>query len=335
MRVYFFYFITLLSISSCKTYKPVTTYEDKFSAPIDYSNLDNWAAHAYKVDNADKTPDSLPQPSELHNVDVFFIHPTTCTGDKGQDKWNAEVNDPKLNKKTDEGTILFQASAFNQAGNVYAPRYRQAHLHCYFTKDQASAKKAFDFAYRDVKDAFVYFLNHLNQHKPFIIASHSQGTNHAERLIEEFIDNDENLKNRFVAAYLIGMPISKDRFKYITPCENEYDTGCYISWRTFKEGVDFPGDQSSILVTNPLSWDTSSKKVEKEKNPGSILRDFYGVKKGIVSAQVADGILWSNKPKFKGSFFFRTKNYHIADINFYYISIRENAVKRVGAFWKR
>lgn len=218
---------------------------------------------------------------------------------------------------------------------MYAPRYRQAHLHCYFTKDQGSAKKAFDFAYRDVKDAFVYFLNHLNQNKPFIIAAHSQGTNHAEKLIEEFIDNDDNLKNRFVAAYLIGMPITKSRFKYITPCENEYDTGCYVSWRTFKEGVDLPGDQSSILVTNPLSWETGFAKIEKEKNPGSILLDFYSLKKGIVSAQVADGILWSNKPKFKGSFFFRTKNYHIADINFYYISIRENAVKRVGAFWKR
>ena len=334
MKVIFYLILIHFTILSCKTYKPISIYNEINKESIDYSNLDYWAAHALKKDEADSTPDNLTQPNELHNVDVFFIHPTTYTGDKGEDQWNADINDKKLNEKTDKSTILFQASAFNQAGNVYAPRYRQAHLQAYFTKDKQSAKKALDFAYQDVKTAFEYYINNYNQHKPFMIAAHSQGTNHAERLIDEFIDNDGNLKNRFIAAYLIGMPVTINRFKNIPPCDDEYDTGCYMSWRTFKEGVHLPNDNTNILVTNPLSWKIDKEKVDKDKNPGSLLRDFKVIKTGLVGAKVEDGILTCNKPKFKGSLFLRTKNYHIADVNFYYISIRENAVKRVGAFWK-
>jgi Protein of unknown function (DUF3089) len=331
------FYIAIISISviACKTYRPTNVYSknDIGHAP-DYSNLTYWAAHPAKEDAADKTPDHLPKSKEPHQVDVFFIYPTIYYGDKDEDKWNADVDSKKLNEKIDSSTILFQASAFNQAGNVYSPRYRQAHLNAYFTKDTVSAKKAFALAYADVKSAFEYYLSHFNMNRPFIIASHSQGTNHAEHLIKEYIDGT-NLKNRLVAAYLIGMPIGKNTFKEIPPCEDEYQTGCFTSWRTFKKGVDHPDNNIDIAVTNPISWTTSKNYIPKEMNPGSILRKFDKVYPKLVDAQISNGILWATKPKFPGSFFFRKKNYHIADINFYYFSIRQNAINRISAFWKR
>lgn len=335
LKVYFFIMIGLaVYFSACKTYKPRTSFSssDVGRAP-DYSNLEYWAAHPDKEDLADSTPDKLPKPSEPYQVDVFFVYPTIYYGDKGEDKWNADVDSKKLNQKIDESTILFQASAFNQAGNVYAPRYRQAHLNAYFTKDTASAHKAFSLAYSDVKAAFEYYLAHFNNNKPFIIASHSQGTNHAEHLIHDYIDH-KNLKNKLVVAYLIGMPIKKNTFDQIPPCDNEYQTGCFVTWRTFKKGNKPKGDELDIAVTNPISWTTTQDYVPKDQNPGSILRKFDDIYPKLVDAQVADGVLWATKPKFPGSIFFTRKNYHIADINFYYFSIRENAKKRIGAFWK-
>ena len=81
--------------------------------------------------------------------------------------WNASIEDRKLNDKTDGSTILYQASIFNGAGKVYAPRYRQAHLHAYFTnKRKGEAQKAFELAYADVKAAFEYYLQHYNQGRP-------------------------------------------------------------------------------------------------------------------------------------------------------------------------
>lgn len=328
--------LVLIFFLSCKTYKPNYSYQDLKTNQIDYAQLTNWAAHPDLMDESDRTPQGDTVSYDGLVADVFFLHPTTYTGDKNQDKWNASIDDQKLNKKTDEGTIRFQASAFNYAGRVFAPRYRQAHLHAYFTDDKLSAKKAFDVAYEDVKNAFEYYLKNLNQGRPIILASHSQGTNHAERLLTEYFDG-KPLQSKLVAAYLIGMPIKNNRFNAIKPCENGNETGCFVSWRTFKKGHQLPTEYTldSICVTNPLSWQCNDLYMDKTQNKGTLLFEFDKVYENHVDAQVHKDILWASKPKFRGSIFLRTKNYHPADINFYYINIRENAVNRVNNYVKR
>jgi Protein of unknown function (DUF3089) len=336
MRTSFYLILLVFSLISCKTYKPNYTYLDQKTNPIDYTLISNWAAHPNIMDESDRTPEGDTVSYEGLMADVFFLHPTTYTGDKNQDKWNASIDDQELNTKTDEGTIRFQASAFNHAGKVYAPRYRQAHLHAYFTNDKLSAKKAFEVAYADVKNAFEYYLNNLNHGRPIIIASHSQGTNHAERLLADFFDN-KPLKQKLVAAYLIGMPVKNNKFKEIIPCENGDETGCFVSWRTFKKGHQLPTEYTldSICVTNPLSWQCNDDYVDKTQNKGTLLFEFDKVYENHIDAQVYKDILWANKPKFRGSIFLRTKNYHPADINFYYMNIRENSVNRVNSYVKK
>lgn len=307
------------------------TFEDGADRlAIDYGNLDNWAAHPDKRDNADKIPGTeLPAKKNL-KADVFFIHPTIYSEKDLDLPWNPKINDVELNEEVDNSTILFQASAFNAAGRIFAPRYRQAHIRSYSTSDKKSAKKAFAFAYNDVKLAFEHYLTYYNHGRPFIIASHSQGTTHAAPLIKEYIDG-KALQKKMVAAYLIGMPINKYHFDYIIPCENANDINCSISWRTFKR--DFIPENrpigDSILVTNPLSWTTDTTYVDKTHHKGAVLRNFNKILFERVDAQVHEGILWAKKPRFPGSFLFRRKDFHIADINFYYGNIRENAKNRV------
>ena len=65
--------------------------------------------------------------------------------------WNADINNNNLNNKTDNSTILYQASVFNKYCRVFAPRYRQANLKAFFTPDSDSAKQSLDLAYEDVK----------------------------------------------------------------------------------------------------------------------------------------------------------------------------------------
>ena len=330
MKSLYINFSILTFLLSCKVYKPVDSFEDRQFNHLDYSNLEHWAAHPDKTDESDRTPEGIDSNNKSLPADVFFIHPTTYIGEKNQDQWNADINDRKLNQKTDEGTIRFQASAFNHAGRIFAPRYRQAHIHAYFSNDKTSSKKAFDLAYKDVKNAFQYYLQKHNNGRPLIIASHSQGTNHAERLIEEFI-SDTPLKEKLIVAYLLGMPVKKDQFKDIKPCNDSSETGCFISWRTFKSGHQLVENKKdgSIAVTNPLSWTTDTQYVPKSFNRGTLLYDFDNLYPDLVDAQVHNNILWANKPKFRGSIFLRTKNYHIADVNFYYYNIRQNAKLRV------
>jgi len=298
----------------------------------DYSDLYYWAAHPDKEDNADRVPDAALQDNQKGSkVDVFFLHPTTHTKGNPNGQWNGSVTDEKLREKTSDGTILHQASIFNGTGRVFAPYYRQAHLKAYFTKKKDLAKKAFDFAYEDVKAAFEYYLQNENNGRPFIIASHSQGTTHMGRLMKERIDNDPKLREQLVAAYLIGMPVPKDSFDNIPICESPEQTGCFCSWRTYKEGY-LPkkhAQGSHIAVSNPLSWTTQENKVSKDKNPGSVLAKFEkGFVANLVGAEIHNGLLWVVKPKFPGSFLLISGNYHIADFNLFYLSVRENSILR-------
>ncbi len=331
------YTVLIIVSSACnsKSYPGNTGYRSSTSEEKPkYSNVNYWAAHPLKNDMSD----SVPQDLRVHisfnrQADVFFVHPTTFT-QKDFDSFNASITDEALNNKTDKTAILYQASVFNESCNVYAPRYRQAHYQAFFI-DKADAKKYFDLAYHDVKAAFEYYLANYNNGKPIVIAGHSQGTLHAMQLLKDFFDG-KPLQQKLVAAYLPGMPVPKDYFASIPACANANQIGCVLSWRTFKTGYKGPkyiqNEEFEAIVTNPLSWDTSETFSSKNLNTGSILRNFNALKPKLVSAQTHQNILWCNKPKFPGSFLLRTKNYHIADYNFYYSNIRNNVAKRLNAY---
>ena len=301
---------------------------------IDYSNIDRWAAHPNKEDPSDEIPEPISaKNNQIADIDVFFLHPTTFTGNAAESEWNGNINDPKLNKQTDNTTIKLQASIFNQAGQVYAPRYRQAHIKAYFEEDKQKAKQVFDFAYNDIKDAFEYYLKNYNKGRPIIIASHSQGTTHALRLVKDYFDNKE-LQKQLICAYLIGMPVQKNTFQSITACEGAADTNCFVSWRTYKEGFT-PNDTkigNEISVANPLNWNSQPQLIGQESHKGAVLRNFNKVFRNIVEARIYNGMLWTNKPKFPLSFLFNRKNYHVVDMNFFYVDIQENAIERTEAF---
>jgi hypothetical protein len=308
---------------------------DTASSP-NYSSLSYWAAHPDKADPSDSVPRPLMKDYKPDSsVDVFFLHPTSFTS-RESGGWNAGINDPQINAKTDYTSILYQASIFNQY-RVFAPRYRQAHIRSYFTSDTSLALQAFDLAYSDVREAFRYFLEHDNKRRPIIIASHSQGTTHALRLLKEFFD-ETDLKNRLVSAYLVGMYVPENYFKQLRVCTSGSQTNCYCGWRTYK--VDYipefvTKEKIKSSVTNPLTWNTTNDLAGRKLNEGSILRKFNKAYYHVSDAQVKDGVLWTNKPKFPGSFMLRTKNYHIGDLNLFYYSIRNNVRQRVAAFKKQ
>ena len=334
-------FIAFSSLNSCTSKaskRPFGAFEaSKTSAAPNYSDLKNWAAHPEKHDFADSIPlnSGLKDEQATAEVDVFFVHPTTYTLTKGNNSWNGDVNDQGLNDKTDKGTILFQASIFNSAGRIYAPRYRQAHYAAYVSTDRESSKKALELAYADVKMAFDYYLKNWNKGRPIILAAHSQGSQHAARLIKDFFEGT-NLKNRLVVAYIPGMPIPKNFCKDVKPCDKPEQTGCFCSWRTFKTGYEPPKlvIDNTISVVNPLSMSTETSLVSAEKHQGGVLIGFKKASERTIAAEIHNGILWISKPVFRGSFLYRTPNYHVGDLNLFYFNVREDAKRRVGLFWK-
>jgi hypothetical protein len=335
-----FFFILFFFFSSCSSSKYLTESNYQFktvSGTPDYSSLNYWASHPWKIDAADNIPSSIQNKKQDSLVDVFFIHPTTYIDLKMSMGWNADIDNEVLNKKTDNSTILYQASVFNENCRIFAPRYRQANLKAFYTIDKNATDKAFDLAYEDVKNAFEYYLKYFNDGRPIIIASHSQGTLHAARLLKEFFEN-KKLEKQLVCAYIIGLPVFTNYFKELQPCKDSLQTGCFITWRTFKEGYvpEFVKKEKEIAyVTNPLTWTLNENLAPSNINKGGILRNFNKVIPGLVHAQAHGSVLWVNKPKFFGNIFLTAKNYHIADYNLFYMNIRENVNTRIRSFFKK
>jgi len=330
---------SILLCLSCskKNYTQQGSYQFKSETKIpDYSNLDYWAAHPWKKDLSDSIPADLQENNKADTLaDVFFIHPTTLT-DYNNARWNAEINDAAINSKTDYSTILYQASAFNEMCRVFAPRYRQAHIRCFF-QTTPDTDNAFEIAYTDVKAAFEFYLKNYNNNRPIIIASHSQGTKHAVRLLKEFFENHP-LQKKLVCAYIIGLPVQVDCFTTLKPCNDSLATGCFVSWRTYRKDTEEPqfiaDEKFKAVVINPLTWTTETGPVPSTLNKGGVLRNFNRVVPKVVSAQIHNNILWSSKPNVPGKIFYTQKNYHIGDINLFYMIIRVNAEARIKAFLK-
>ncbi len=303
----------------------------------DYANMQFWAAHPLKHDPSDSISKGIHDQYRDSAVDVFFLHPTTFTKEDRIDELNATLRDDTLNAKTDYSSILYQASVFNADARVFAPRYRQAHIGMYFYKDTAKAKQAFELAYSDVKKAFQYYIDNYNHGRPIIIASHSQGTTHAKRLIKEFFDG-QNLKNRLVVAYLVGIYVDKNQFSSIPVCRDSLQTGCFVSWRTFRRDFDGPAyislEPPTATVVNPLTWSTDTVLAPKNLNKGAVLYKYHKVFPQTNDAQVKGNILWISKPKFPGAVLYKSKNYHVGDINLFYMNIRQDVRRRISLFWK-
>jgi hypothetical protein len=338
------FFVFSILISSCKpAYKAfVPQYKKSFQnnhvPDPDYSDLHYWAAHPLKNDPSDSIPQPLLNEKRDTSADVFFLHPTTLTSKKTRGViWNADINDANINAKTDYTSILYQASAFNASTRVFAPRYRQAHIFSFYSKDTLKSKQALDLAYEDVKRAFEYYLEHYNYGRPVIIASHSQGTVHAARLLKEFFEK-KPLQNKLVCAYLIGMVLPKSYVTSIPPCTDSLSIGCFTGWRTFRKGYVpkfVQKENGSSWVVNPLSWTTDSIVIKRNVNMGAVLLNFNEIIPEPNGAQIHKGILWVERPKFPGSLFYLSRNYHPGDLNLFYMNLRYNVKRRIESYFQQ
>ncbi len=329
----------LATLISCRSARPTEAFSlDTAPLPPDYALLEHWAAHPQKTDAADRTPcDGKPDQQQTAPADVFFLHPTSYFGYRKKPVlWNADPNDPVINARTDSGAILHQATIFNTAGRVYAPRYRQAHLSSFYTRDTANAAQALALAYRDIEAAFDYYLQHWNQGRPFVLVGHSQGAYLGMHLLRQRIEGTP-LHEQIIVAYLVGWPVRADFFEKTPPCTSADQTGCFCSWRTWRRDVrqKLP-PQPRIICTNPLTWTTrEGEYADRSLNAGAVLRNFCTIYPAVTDAEVWQGYLLASRPQFPGSFLFTRKNYHIGDLNLYYLNVQQNVERRIEAFMRR
>jgi len=298
---------------------------------------------------------ALAQPdAETPAYAVFFIHPTSYIPIKyvNDMRWNARLDDADANRQA----LLFikgMATPFNRAADIWIPRYRQAVFGSFLTADP-KADRALDAAYADVEQAFYYFLDHADPKLPIVLAGHSQGALHLQRLLARRIAGTP-VEQRIAAAYSIGWPVSLEHdlpALGLPACTAADQPGCVMSWLSFAEPAD-PGQMlghyarkkgfdgkdrtgSPILCTNPLTG-TKDGVAAAEANPGSLVPDVDldsgELVPGIVGARCdANGLLLVGVPLELGTYVLPGNNYHVYDVPLFWRSLQLDVARRVGAW---
>lgn len=280
---------------------------------------------------------------------VFFIHPTSYLQ---RAHWNAPLDDREANDRA----ALFlrgQASAFNESGAVWAPRYRQATFGAFLTT-QADADKALDLAYGDVAAAFAAFVAQIGPDRPIILAGHSQGALHLSRLLREQVAG-KPIAKRIVAAYVVGWPVSRvaDLPALGLPeCASADQPGCILSWQSFAEPADpsmvtdvydastgptgVARKGTAMICTNPLTG-TPHSAAEASANLGTLIPSAdlktATIAAGRVPAKCTGrGFLTIGAPVELGPYVLPGNNYHVFDYSLFWANVRADAARRLKAW---
>ncbi len=313
-------------------FKPLHTYEEyKIPDSPNYSNADFWLALPGKSDSADISPvdTGLSDNQENAKVDVFYVHPTTYLNKEG---WSADAKiDIEIGKFDPLHT---QASVFNGSARIYAPRYRQATVFSFFD-ESSDAHKALSTAHLDVINAFIFYLAHYNQGRPFFIAGHSQGSKMLIPVLQ-FLDKYPN--DKFIAAYVPGWSIKSSDFAHLGPCQSGSDIACYNVWNSKEWGAQLdefvaPSRYLDSDCVNPLSWKNDEVPVSEGAHFGAIDMIGEGLDTHYVKAKCEGEMLWvtlPDNPRYQSAL--NKKNYHVVDYGLFYMNIRQNIGQRIEAY---
>lgn len=319
----------------------------------DYSKAESWIARPDIKDNPSQwrpLEDARVDPIAIY-ASLFYVHPTTYLE---RDRWNAPLT---AGDQADPKARLFvqsQASAFDQDAEIWAPRYRQAAYGAFLLKSE-DAQRALDLAYSDVAAAFDEFLERAPKESLIILAGHSQGSLHLLRLLR---DRKGALRGRLVAAYIVGWPVGVTADLPATgslPCTTPVQTGCVLSWQSFKDPANTrlvtkawvgttgltgaPRAREDMLCTNPLTG-TMKGSAPPAANQGTLVPDGdltnATLGPGRVGARCEGGFLLidGDIPNL-GPYVLPGNNYHVYDYALFWGSIRADAERRLAAWQRR
>jgi hypothetical protein len=236
--------------------------------PNDYTDLKSWLCRPGRKGDAcdiDETATVVAADGKLTRetwaadanapIDCFYVYPTISTDPTPNSDMTADP--AELN------VIRQQFARFAAACKPYAPLYRQITLGglrrvlAAPPGTDAGAILANGVQYDDVKDAWNAYLKNDNSGRGVVLVAHSQGSFILNRLIREEIDG-KPIQARLVSAILLGttleVPKGKDvggSFKQIPLCKAASQTGCVITYASFRSTIPPPANTLFGKVADP------------------------------------------------------------------------------------
>lgn len=220
-------------------------------------------------------------------IDCFYVYPTVSLDPFTQSDL---IPGPE-----EFNVVKAQLARFGSQCRIYAPMYRQFSLGALRARMSGGAavptRGTPADAAADVDDAWAYYLKNENQGRGVVLIGHSQGSGQLIRLITSKIDGKAD-QAKIVSAIIMGGTVQVPKgadvggtFKNIPACRKADQTGCVITFSSFRDNVP-PSDTASFginrgeteaLCTNPAAlgggkasnpkiyWSTADKTWVKDK----------------------------------------------------------------------
>lgn len=240
-------------------------------AQLDYSNETLWMCKPGAANNpceanvaaTEILKDNTHGQPIAHTVkqdaafDCFYVYPTVDLASEAGNHMDLTDN------AAPKAVATIQAARFSSVCRIYAPYYRQMKIGTYRSADFL---KHFEFAYKDVVNAFDYYLKNNNNGRDLVLMSHSQGSHILTRLVSEKFDNAPEMRAKLVSALLVGssdvfVPKGKKvggTFKNIPLCSSHTERGCVVAYNSVSApssalfiGVQQPTAEQEVACVNP------------------------------------------------------------------------------------
>jgi hypothetical protein len=259
----------LLTIVAATAAWPAAAQGQAAPAPVDYGLQRSWLCLPARADVC-----STPLPTTALNpngygstgpsrvaknppVDCFYVYPTV-SADRGMNS--------DLSASEEAGAVASQFARFSGACRTFAPVYRQMTLGAVAAAAVgADMRQPGEIAYRDIANAWRSYLRNHNRGRPFVLIGHSQGSLMLQELIKREIEGRpvaRQMLRAIIPGYNVYVPQGTrvgGTFKSTPLCGSAAETGCVMSWVSFRErnvppngaifGLAAPG--MTVVCTNP------------------------------------------------------------------------------------
>lgn len=171
-------------------------------------------------------------------IDCFFVYPTVSLDPGWQSDFQAD--------KMEIDDIKLQFARFGAVCRQFAPIYRQTTLTALRVASggapPAGERPAANVGgYNDVLDAWNWYMANENEGRGVVLIGHSQGAGVIARLIAAEVEG-KPAQDKFISGIILGaavqVPPDSDvggTYKTIPLCRAENQTGCVISYASFRD----------------------------------------------------------------------------------------------------
>jgi len=218
---------------------------------VDYAAIDNWLCRPDHLNACEVNIDTtvvaadgtltheafVPHPAP--EIDCFYVYPTVSTDSTPNSDMTADAAEMNV--------IRSQFARFGAQCRQFAPMYRQVTLTALRAGiTGADMQPDREMPYRDVVNAWHYYLENHNAGRGVVLIGHSQGAGVLSRLIANEIEGSEQ-QALVVSALIIGTNVQVGAgelmggsFQSMPLCQSADESGCVVAYVSYRDNVPPP-----------------------------------------------------------------------------------------------